>query len=165
VATDHVIELPLTVRDLVPEDLPSCGWSGTALHLASITRALERARRGEVEYLTVTPPSDLPVALAAIDYAKAPGAGTIWQVAVHPALQSCGIGSLLIRAAEQRIRDRGLHRAELGVEESNPRARALYDRLGYRAYGREPDSWDEEAPDGTISRYVTIVTLMRKQLP
>ena len=31
-----------------------------------------------------------------------------------------GIGTVLIRAAEQRIRARGLHRAELGVEGSNP---------------------------------------------
>jgi ribosomal protein S18 acetylase RimI-like enzyme len=84
---------------------------------------------------------------------------------VHGALQSCGIGTLLIKAAEQRIRARGLRRAELGVEESNPRARALYERLGYVAYGREPDAWDEEAPDGSISRYETMCTLMRKELP
>jgi ribosomal protein S18 acetylase RimI-like enzyme len=70
-----------------------------------------------------------------------------------------------IRAAEHRIRARGLHRAELSVEDSNPRARALYDRLGYRAYGHEPDSWDQEAPDRTITRYYAMVTLMRKELP
>jgi ribosomal protein S18 acetylase RimI-like enzyme len=55
---------------------------------------------------------------------------------VHPALQSCGIGTILIQAAAQRIRARGLHRAELGVEDSNPRARSLYERLGDAAYGR-----------------------------
>jgi ribosomal protein S18 acetylase RimI-like enzyme len=84
---------------------------------------------------------------------------------VHEALQSCGIGTILIQAAEQRIRGRSLRRAELGVEESNPRARALYERLGYVAYGREPDGWDEEAPDGSVTRYETMCTLMRKELP
>lgn len=161
----HEIVIPLTIRDLEPGDLPSCTWSGTATHLKAIARALDRARLGEVEYLAACPPSEMPVALGGIDYAKPSGAGTIWQLAVHPALQSCGIGTLLIKAAEQRIRARGLHQAELGVEDSNPRARALYDRLGYRAYGREPDSWDQEAPDGTITRYDTMVTLMRKELP
>jgi ribosomal protein S18 acetylase RimI-like enzyme len=166
VAAAYEVVVPLTVRDLTPADLPACGWSGgTATHLASIARELERARRGEVEYLAACPPSGLPVGLCGIDYAKSPGAGTLWQLAVHGAFQSCGIGTGLIRAAEQRIRARGLHRAELGVEEINPRARALYDRLGYRAYGREPDSWDEEAPDGTISRYHTMCALMRKELP
>jgi hypothetical protein len=118
-----------------------------------------------VEYLAACPPSGLPVALGGIDYAKTPGAGTIWQLAVHAALQSCGIGTILIQAAEQRIRARGLHRAELGVEDGNPRARALYERLGYRACGREPYSWDQAAPDGTITRYDTMVTLMRRGLP
>ena len=159
------VVIPLTIRDLTPEDLPSCAWSGPATHLASIAQALERARRGDVDYLAVCPPSGLPVALGGIDYAKTPGAGTLWQLAVHGTLQSCGIGTILIHAAEQRIRARGLHRAELSVEECNPRARALYERLGYLAYGREPDSWDEEGPNGTITRYDTMLTLMRKELP
>ena len=159
------VAVPLTVRDLTAEDLPACAWSGPATHLASIAEALERARLGEVDYLAVCPPSGLPVAIGGIDYAKTPGAGTLWQLAVHGALQSCGIGTILIQAAEQRIRARGLHRAELGVEECNPRARALYERLGYAAYGREPASWDDQAPDGSIFRYETVCTLMRKELP
>ena len=159
------IVIHLAVRDLEPGELPSCAWSGRATHLAAITRALERARCGEVEYLAACPPSGLPVGLGGIDYAKTSGAGTIWMLEVHPALQSCGIGTVLIRATEQRIRARGLRLAELGVEDSNPRARALYERLGYAAYGREPDSWDQEAADGTVTRYDTIVTLMRRELP
>jgi len=159
------VVLPLTIRDLTPEDLPSCAWAGTALYLAHVAEALERAAGGEVDYLAVCPPSGQPVALGGVDYAKAPGAGTLWQLVVDEALQSCGIGTILIRAAEQRIHARGLHWAELGVEECNPRARALYERLGYIAYGREPQSWEEEAPDGTITRYETMCTLMRKDLP
>ena len=158
------VVIPIVIRDLTDEDLPSCAWSGSRTHLASIAKSLERARRGEVEYLAACPPSGLPVALGMIDYAEKPGAGTMCQLAVHGALQSCGIGTLLIQAAEQRILARGLHGAELGVEESNPRARALYERLGYVAYGRAPESWDEVAPDGSIFRYETVCTLMRKEL-
>ena len=159
------VVIPLTIRDLASGDLPSCAWSGSATHLASIARALDRARHGEVDYLAVCPPSGLPVALGGIDYVKIPGAGTLWQLVVHGPLQSCGIGTMLIQAAEQRIRARGLRWAELGVEECNPRARALYERLGYLAYGREPASWDEDAADGSITRYETICTLMHKELP
>jgi ribosomal protein S18 acetylase RimI-like enzyme len=163
------VTVPLTIRDLVAEDLPSCTWVGPATYLGAIADALERARSGEADCLAdclaVCPPSGLPVALGGINYARTPGAGRLRHLAVHPALQSCGIGTLLIEAAEQRIRACGLHRAELKVEESNPRARALYERLGYVACGREPASWDTDAPDGTITRYETICTLMRKELP
>jgi ribosomal protein S18 acetylase RimI-like enzyme len=158
------VVLPLKVRDLTAADLPSCAWSGGPMHIAAIAEALDRAGRGEVEYLAACPPSGLPVALGGIDYAKSPGAGVLWMLAVHGALQSCGIGAILIEAAEQRIRVRGLRRAELGVEENNPRARALYERLGYVAYGSAPESWDEDAPDGSVVRYETVCTLMRKEL-
>jgi ribosomal protein S18 acetylase RimI-like enzyme len=159
------VVLRLTVRDLTAADLPACRWSGGRSHLASIAGELDRAARGEADYLAVCPPSGLPVALGGIDYVKIPGAGVLWQLAVHGALQSCGIGTILIQASEQRIRAHGLRRAELSVEESNPRARALYERLGYLAYGSEPDSWDDDGPDGSVVRYETVCTLMRKELP
>src|SRR5260370_22225827 len=121
---------PLIVRDLTAGDLPSCDWSGWASHLASVARVLERAERGEVDYLAVCPPSGLPVAIGGVDYVRNPGAGTLWQLVVHGALQSCGIGTILIRAAEQRIRARrALNKGViLGQEE----------RRQGRLCGREP---------------------------
>lgn len=158
------VAVPLTIRDLTRDDLPSCGWTGSAAHLAAMARALDRAGRGEVDYLAACPPSDLPVGLGAVDYLARPGAGMLWMLEVHEALRSCGIGTILIRAAEQRTQSRGLRRVELSVEEDNPRARALYERLGYVAYGSRPEAWYVDAPDGTVTRYETVCTLMRKRL-
>ncbi|MER6094426.1 GNAT family N-acetyltransferase [Streptomyces sp. NPDC001728] len=158
------VVVPVLVRDLTVADLPDCAWSGSAAHLVRVARELERAAAGEVDYLAVCAPAGLPVAIGCVDYRVAVGAGTLSQLGVLPALQSCGLGTVLVRAAEDRVRSRGLRRAELGVEESNPRARALYERLGYVAYGREPDAWDVEAPDGSLRRYETMCTLMRKDL-
>jgi ribosomal protein S18 acetylase RimI-like enzyme len=158
------VVVPVVVRDLTPADLPACAWSGSVSHLVHVAHELERAAAGEVDYLAVCTPAGLPVAIGGVDYQAAVGAGTLWQLGVLPALRSCGLGTVLIRAAEDRIRSRGLRRAELGVEESNPRARALYERLGYAAYGSRPDSWDVETPDGPPHRYETMCTLMRKDL-
>lgn len=158
------IVVSLTVRDLTFDDLPSCAWTGSATHRAGMAAALDRVGLGQVDYLAVCPPSGLPVGLTAIDYVKIAGAGMLWMFEVHEALRSCGVGTILVGAAEQRILDRGLARAELAVEQTNPRARALYERLGYVAYGSEPDGWAEEAPDGSIVRYETLCTLMRKDL-
>ncbi|MEV4222148.1 GNAT family N-acetyltransferase [Nonomuraea sp. NPDC049725] len=158
------VAIPVTVRDLIPRDLPACAWSGSAGHLRLVERELARAAKGEVDYLAVCTPVDLPVAIGGVDYRLREGAGTLWQLAVLPALQSRGLGTLLIQAAEQRIGERRLCRAELAVEEDNPRARALYERLGYVAYGRKPEAWDEEAPDGSVHRHETTCVLMRKDL-
>jgi ribosomal protein S18 acetylase RimI-like enzyme len=163
-STDATVVLPVSVRDLLPRDLPACTWSGSATHLRHVEGELVRAAAGEVDYLAVCTPVDLPVAIGGIDYQVSEEAGTLWQFAVLPALRSRGLGTLLIRAAEQRIRSRGLRRAALAVEENNPRARALYERLGYAAYGREPAAWDAEGPDGAIRRYETMCVLMRRDL-
>ncbi|MFH8890402.1 GNAT family N-acetyltransferase [Streptomyces sp. NPDC017949] len=158
------VVLKLSVRDLAHADLASCGWVGSDHHLAGVAKQLERARTGEVDYLAVCSATGIPVAKGGVDYQVNEGVGTLWQLAVHPALQSCGIGTFLVEAAELRIRSRGLRQAELAVEEGNPRAHALYERLGYVAYDRRPDSWDEQAPDGSVRRYETMCVLMRKEL-
>jgi ribosomal protein S18 acetylase RimI-like enzyme len=156
------IALALTIRDLTRDDLPACAWTGSPKQ--NLAAALERADRGEIDYLVVCPPSGLPVAVGGIDYTLSAGAGTLYQLAVHGALHSCGTGTLLIGAAEQRIRARGLLRAELAVEQNNPRARALYERLGYVAYSSRPEEWGEQADDGSVTRYRTMCSLMRKEL-
>ncbi len=155
------IRVPLHVRDLTPADVPGCTWSGGRRHVEQLHAQLARA---SVDYLAVCPPSDVPVAIGAIDFAARPGTGVLFQLAVMPALQSCGIGTILIHAAEDRIRHRALSTAELSVEDDNPRARTLYERLGYRGYGTERDGWHEDGPDGTPVWYETDCTLMRKEL-
>lgn len=114
------VVLKLSARDLVHADLASCGWAGSEHHLTRVAEQLERARTGEVDYLAVCAATNIPVAKGGVDYRVKEGVGTLWQLAVHPALQSCGIGTFLVGAAEARIRNRGLRRAELGVEENNP---------------------------------------------
>ncbi|TWD80858.1 acetyltransferase (GNAT) family protein [Kribbella amoyensis] len=158
------VVLDLAVRDLTDADLAACGFAGSDLHLKQVARQLDRARDGEVDYLAVCTKTDLPVAIGGVDYVPHPGAGSLWQLAVHPALQSCGIGTVLIGAAEQRILARGLDRAEISVELSNPRAQALYERLGYVAYGEQLEAWDQQNPDGSITRYETTCAQLRKEL-
>ena len=158
------VRLALVARELTLADLPACEWAGDALHVRQLADQVARAAAGEVDYLAVCTPVGLPVALGGVDWTVSPGAGTLWQLGVHPALRSCGIGTFLVRSAEQRIAARGLTRAELGVEEDNPRARALYERLGYRPYGRKPDAWNVVAPDGSVHRHETMCTLMRREV-
>jgi ribosomal protein S18 acetylase RimI-like enzyme len=154
----------LRVDDLTEGDLSSLAWSGTCLHLFSVRQALARVPAGEVEYLVVRAPGGQPIAKVGIDYAATPGAGTLWQMATTHQLQSRGIGTHLITVAERRIRERGLSVAQLEVEDDNPRARALYERLGYREAGRRSASWEVEDADGNVLLYETELVVLRKEL-
>ena len=66
----------------------------------------------------------------------------MWQLSTHGDLRSLGLGAAHIKEAEARIKKRGVDTALLGVEDDNPRARSLYERLGYVGYGHENESWE-----------------------
>lgn len=158
------VTMPLAIRDLSRDDLSECGWSGGPSHLRAVTGELVRAEAGEVDYLAICAPSGVPIAIGGVDFIPFTDAGYLWQLAVHPILQRCGIGTLLVRALEDRIRARGRHRAELRYEEHETGNRAFYERLGYTAYGTIPDGWDWQLPDGQTERYETTCVQMRRGL-
>ncbi len=69
--------------------------------------------------------------------------GHIVSIAVHPEHRRCGIGTILMREAERRIRERGCDVVRLEVRESNFPARRFYERLGYRVERREPGYYQD----------------------
>ena len=152
------------VDDLREEDLAKLGWSGGRSHLESVAEALRRVPSGDLEYLVVRDAAGEPIAKGAVEYSDPPGPGRLWQLATHPQLQGRGIGTMLIRALEDRARARGLASCWLGVEVDNPRARALYERLGYVAFDEVDDAWEMEDANGRMFRYETRLTLMRHVL-
>ena len=50
------------------------------------------------------------------------------------------------------------------MDDNDSRPRTLYERLGYVVRSSEIGSWDKEAADGSVTRYETPITLMRKEL-
>ncbi|GGT15513.1 hypothetical protein GCM10010271_17880 [Streptomyces kurssanovii] len=88
------VVLRLSLRDMVHTDLEACrGWAGSD-HLAGVAGQLDRARVGEADYLVVCTSTDVPVAKGGIDYQVRQDAGFLWKLTVHPALRSCGVGTL-----------------------------------------------------------------------
>ncbi len=158
----YEVVVPLTVRDLTEADLPRLGEPPTKV--VAMRKELERVQLGEADYLAVCGPSGVPVGFGAVDYMKPVGGATLNQLSVLEPFQSCGIGTVLIHALEERIRARGMPFAELGVDDASTRAQGLYERLGYVVSGSEVGSWDVDAPDGSVTRYETTITLLRKQL-
>jgi GNAT superfamily N-acetyltransferase len=71
-----------------------------------------------------------------------PGCPELNGLLVSPSsLRSQGIGTALIRTAERLAGERGIAVMGLGVGHGNPRAEALYARLGYRPTVAYVDRW------------------------
>jgi ribosomal protein S18 acetylase RimI-like enzyme len=119
----------VTVRPCAEEDLDEFSALGSPYH---VSWSRERFAREDVSILVAVAGNDRVVGKLHVDFGDAlDGTPQISAAAVVPERQSQGIGTALIEAAE-RLACAGRHRfLEVGVEDSNPRARRLYERLGY----------------------------------
>ncbi len=118
----------------------------TPAHLERFSYALreERFREAliagtEEDYLACVEANQEPVAILTIGMARdadlEPGTGEIWGIYIAPDYWRQGIGTWLVREAEQMLVARGCASAVLWVLAGNHRARRFYEAAGYVADG------------------------------
>lgn len=147
-------------------DLPKLEWSGTFTDQRElIRRAFERKQEGEVE-MVVADIDGFPVGQIWIDFSKVRNEHTavLWALRVLPNLQNKGIGTKLITRAVEMSREKGASIAEIGVEKDNPKAKRLYEGLGFRVVGDNVDEWEYTTPDGERRRERAMEWIMEKHL-
>ena len=88
------------------------------------------------------------------------GGLTVWP----EELRSRGIGTQLILAAEELARERALPTVGIGVGKDNPRAAALYARLGYRPVTDYLDRYTYVDRDGAERECIDACTFLVKEL-
>lgn len=105
---------------------------------------LERLRRmdlGEVMYLVAEDKGNVIAHLLLTFYGipTAPEVPNISDLYVSEEARNKGVGSLLIQAAEKMSKEHGYALTSIAVNPTlNPRAQALYERLGYRQTPAKP---------------------------
>jgi len=154
------VKLRLTVRDLESSDLTHLDWSGGSQHVRAMAEALQASWGGDLAALVIALPNERLAAVGVVDFRPEPGAGVLSKLAVHEHLQSLGLGTRLVAALERRVRRHGLTLARLTVEHDNPRALALYRRLGYREVGSRLETW----PVAGERSYVTVSRVLEHDL-
>ena len=127
----------LTVRTAEDADLPALDRA-LPTGRNDVHRAFLAAQAtGEVTYLAAWR-GDTAVGVGAVRWtgrADRPDP-ELSNLHVPARLQSQGIGTAIVHFAEDLVRSRGYARLAIGVDESNVRAAALYERLGYADTGR-----------------------------
>jgi ribosomal protein S18 acetylase RimI-like enzyme len=154
------MQLELTLREMEIDDFSDLDWAGGAEHVRAVADAFQACFSGEVAMAVISLPNGRLIAHGAVDFRRSAAVGDIWMLAVHEAMQGMGVGTALIAGLEQRVRDRGLGTARLGVEHDNLRAARLYRRLGYREVGSVLEGW----PLAGGRTYLTVCTLMEHDL-
>ena len=143
-------ERELEVRPCRARDLRLLEWSGAyAEHRQIIEDTFARQAAGETLML-VALARQFPLAQVWLDFTRPPPADTafLWALRTYPPARGRGIGSRLVRHAEQSVVERGQSAVELGVEKDNRRALRLYERLGYAHIGEVVETCRYTSPEG-----------------
>jgi ribosomal protein S18 acetylase RimI-like enzyme len=134
------VTVEVSIREIADADLAGFhDWYGYERD-ESFRRSLQRHKSGEIVYL-VADVRGRPVGHLGVDLVRVRGAAHLWQFGVLPALQSHGIGTAMIGYAEEAAAAHGFRVAEIGAETHNPRARALYERVGYSLVEERDGEW------------------------
>ena len=114
------------------------GWT-SASALPFLTAAVR-------QFLAFLGPLDIPMAVLrglrteAVIRPPSPGEYYIGHLGVDPACRGQGIGAALVHHLLDRAKDSGMPRAVLDVALNNPRAEALYKRLGFQVTAERPST-------------------------
>jgi ribosomal protein S18 acetylase RimI-like enzyme len=90
--------------------------------------------------------------------------GYLYALRVKPAFRGRGLGTRILQAAEAALLRRGMTTASIGVEKTNLRARALYERQGYHIIAEDPGCWSYLDHLGIIQEVVEPAWLMEKKI-
>jgi ribosomal protein S18 acetylase RimI-like enzyme len=161
------------VRPLEERDLKALEWDGTYLCFRRLFRqAFEDMCKGKRLLLVLEKkPSGAIIGQIFIQwnssdsrFADGWGRGYLYSLRVKPDFRGRGLGTQLIRAAESALQQKGMHTASIGVEKTNPRARALYERLGYRVVAEDPGRWSYVDHLGNLQEVAEPAYLLEKNL-
>jgi ribosomal protein S18 acetylase RimI-like enzyme len=161
------------IRPIEESDLAALEWDGTYLHFRRLFRQayddmrigtrfllmMERRATGEMV-------GQVFIQWASSDprYADGCRRGYLYALRIKPAYQGCGLGTRMILAAEAEMLRHGMEMASIGVEKNNPRARALYERQGYRIIADDPGRWSYFDHEGIIQEVLEPAWLMEKRI-
>lgn len=159
------IPLSVTIRLGTEADLAPLEWDQQlASHRALLAQAYRRYERGEALFL-VAETARIPIGQLWIDLTRGgAGAARLWAFRVLPCLRGLGIGTRLLRAAEQSMAARDLRIAETGCDKREARARRFYEERGYGLSHEELDRYTYETPWGERVEATSDMWILRKRL-
>jgi len=126
--------MTLEIRDIADQDVPDviALWNaaGVARPWNDPARDIAFARRDT--HSTVLVGFDSGEIVASAMVGEDGHRGWVYYVAISPGRQRSGLGRVMMQAAEDWLKQRGLWKVQLLVRSDNAQATKFYDQLGYR---------------------------------
>jgi ribosomal protein S18 acetylase RimI-like enzyme len=146
--TDVVDVQKVVIRPIRETELPALEWEGAYMRFRKVfQQTYDDVVRGQrimlVALIEAKIVGQVFIQLSSTErrYADGYSRGYLYSLRVRPEWQVRGIGTRLVKAAEASLRARGFTTAVIAAGKENPRARQLYERLGYRTFADDPGVW------------------------
>ena len=151
----------IRVRPAVEADLKGMEWDGEYKHFRTLYAQHYANSRSGATLIWVAETEDLQIIgqlfllLYAQDTDIADGArrAYLFSFRVRPEWRNQGLGSFMLDMAEEELISRGFSSIRLNVARTNPLARRLYERYGYRMIGPDHGVWRYQDENG---RWLTV---------
>lgn len=152
----------LSIRRARQDDLDRLLWHGEHLR-ANRQWFLDRQMRSEAIILLPTL-DDEPIGHLEVDLTQLHDEGGVYLswFEVREEFRGRGIGTAVIKKAEEIAVADGRHFSQIAVGKDNDEARRLYERLGYNRVGEQEDRWIADNPDGSQTEVIEHNWVLRK---
>lgn len=146
------------IRHLRKSDLPALEWGGEYTHFRELYKnSFKNAEMGrsvlwvvEIRRIGVVGQLFVQLQSGRKELADGKERAYIYGFRIQPEYREKGIGTRMMKVAEQDIYSRGFSKITLNVSRDNPDARRLYERLGYRIVADEPGKWSFIDHEGRV---------------
>lgn len=162
---------PIGFRKVIYEDLERLEWGEEYQHLRQLFWRSYCGQERGTRYLIVATVDNFPIGRLFIllnskntVLSDGKNRAYLYSFAVMSALQGRGIGTRLLLIAERLLLKRHYKLATIGVEKSNIRAFALYERVGYKIFGEDNTAWSYQDHEGNTCEVNAPSWLMAKRL-
>jgi GNAT superfamily N-acetyltransferase len=146
--TTITVEIPITLRLAMKADLSKLEWYGQYAHYRHVFRRTFTDQQLGRRLMLLAVRNDFPIGqifiLPKSTRHTAPDGSTpayFYALRVMETFRGLGIGTRLIQEAESIVHGQGARWARIAVAKDNPKARTLYERLGYAIYAEDPGNW------------------------
>jgi ribosomal protein S18 acetylase RimI-like enzyme len=169
--TDVIDAQKVIIRPIRESEVPALEWDGAYIRYRKVfQQTYEDTVRGQRVMLVAVQAAQIVgqvfIQLSSTErrYADGYSRGYLYSLRVKSDWQAQGIGTRLVKAAETTLRARGFTTAVIAAGKDNPRARQLYERLGYRAFAEDPGVWYFQDVNGMQQSVSEPCWVMQKHL-
>lgn len=142
------LEMPVAFRLATYSDLPKLEWYGQYTHFRALFRRTYQEQLQNRRLMLVADCNQFPIGHVFIQLSNSEQRisdgrqrAYLYSLRVMEMFQGHGIGTRLLHEAEILAAEQGFRWVTIAAAKDNPRARRLYERLGYRVFGEDEGKW------------------------